>query len=161
MADSNRMSMAEANDRKMQAVALIVFLVGLKYAISATAHLVDDVWKSYLDTAELVMMLPALIFVLGFLFWKFARLTRQQRKELLSPEGYVFESFQKACVRSWAATFIFLNFWEVFAKKLLLGLPTEFFIQVTIFFTLTVFSGVFFFLNRLGGVDELEEDSVG
>jgi hypothetical protein len=152
----NTESMAQFADRFLLRTAIGVLLVAIAYAAGAAMYLVGDEIADYLDKLQLLLAVAAVVIILpGFI--KYARLRAAGQCRAGEPEGFVAEVFNKACVKAFSLTFVFLIILEPLSKKYLTELPTNFFINLTLCLSLGVFSLTFFFLNREDD-DDLEDE---
>ena len=147
MTSKEQASIAEQVDQMMQRIALSVFLVAVAYAISTARFLVDESTKDVLDNISRVLGVVILVLLLPK-FLKFVALRRSNRTACKEPEGFVIEMFNQATGKAFQFTFIFLIALEFASDTLLANMPGEFFVKLTITFTLAFFSLTFFFLNR-------------
>ena len=148
MSSTNQTPVAEAADQRWYLLAVLVFLLGLKSALSATMVLVDQPYHRYLGWAEAVAALSAVAIVLLIVVFKFVRVPRHQRQRFLEMEGYVKETSLKACRASWSATLLTLMLFTVVFDEQDTSLPAEFHVQTALAVMLGVFSVAFFVMNR-------------
>lgn len=148
MSPTNQTPIAEAADQRWYLLALMIFLLGLKSALSAAMVLVDQPYQRYLGWAEAVAALSAVAIVLLLVVFKFVRVPRDQRQRFLDMEGYVKETSLKACRWSWSATLITLMLFTVVFDEQDTSMPAEFHVQTALAVMLGVFSVAFFVMNR-------------
>ncbi len=148
MSPTNQTTIAEAADQRWYLLAVMIFLLALKSAISAAMVLVDQPYQRYLGWAEAVAALSAVAIVVLLVVFKFVRVPRDQRQRFLEMEGYVKETSLRACRASWSATLITLMLFTVVFDEQDTSMPPEFFLQTALAVMLGVFSVAFFVMNR-------------
>jgi len=144
----------EQLDRNMYIVAFAVFLIALKYIVSASMTIAGPELNKTLDVIELVLALSgaaAILFVLG---WKFRQLDASQRKKYFNTESYVVNIFNVATMKAFGVLFLILALGEPFIKKYGQALPTQFYINMILAIMLVSLSTVFFYKLKNEAVGE-------
>lgn len=156
MSKENSETTAQFVDKFLHRTAIGVFLMTLAYAVSSAMYLVSAEVAVTLDVVELLLALAAVVVVLP-VFIKFVRLRSKQQCNQSESDGYMAHVLNKACVKAFSFTFVFLILLEPTTEKYLTELPADFFINLILSFSLGVFSLTFFSLIRSDG-DEIEDD---
>lgn len=151
---NNKKNPAEIADKHQQLIIFAMFLMSLKYVASATAKVVNNNVGYYLDILEIAFVVLAVGIIVPIIAWKFLKLTKEERKVYVDPDGYLFSIGKKAMSKSWAMTFIALAFIGPLSTKLLANFSTHFFIEAILAFMLGSFSIIFFILDRKSDVDD-------
>ena len=147
MSDQNSESTAQFVDKFLHRTALGTLLMTCAYAVSSAMYLVSEDVMATLDMVGLLLKLSAVVVILP-VFIKRLRLRSRQQCNQSESDGYMAEVLKKACVKAFSFTFVFLVLLEPTTKKYLTELPTDFFINVILAFSLGVFSLTFFALIR-------------
>jgi hypothetical protein len=140
--------LAEASDKFLTALVISLMLFALDYATGAATHLVSPEWAHWLDGAGKVLGLLGTLVVLFIILSKFLRMTRSERRQYLSDEGYLMEMFRRAGVKAFFLTWLLLAFSKPFLKRYPLDLPGEFYAQAIMAFMLATFAILFAFFAR-------------
>lgn len=149
---------AEIAEKHQQWIILALFLMAIKYVLSATIEVTGEQAEFYLEIGEIVLAVLAIGIIIPIFIWKFRNLSKHQRKNYLDPNGYIFKILKDAVSKSWLITLIFLVFIEIPIKKFLSHLPPRFFIQATLAVMFGSFSIIFFILDRRSKIDDSGED---
>ena len=156
MNKDNSESTAQFVDKFLHRTAIGVLLMAFAYVTSSAMYLVSEEVAATLDVVELLLALLAVAAVLP-VFIKYVRLRSNRQCDQSESDGYMADVLKKACVKAFSFTFVFLIILEPTSEKYLTELPTDFFINVILAFTLGVFSLTFFSLIR-SDHDEFEDD---
>ena len=148
MSSTHETPLAESADRRWYLLAIVIFLLAVKSALSAAMVIADESYLRYLDWAEGAAAMATLPIVAWLVFFKFARVPRAQRHHFLNMEGYVRDTVRQACSASWTATVVPLMVLGAIADDWVASMPAEFFLQAAIAVMLGVFSLTFFVMNR-------------
>ena len=136
-------SVAEMADKHLKILAIAVFFMAIKYAVSAAMIFISEEFKGVVNVLELVVQVIAAVLILYIMFWKFRLLTREQRKKFFDSESYVVSVFNLAMQKALGITFVVLIILEAISRKS--GLPADFFLNTIISLMLGVLSVVFFY----------------
>ena len=147
---------AEIADRHQKLIIFAIFLMSLIYLSSAVTKLTEGDLRITLGYFEMGFAIISICIIVPIIYWKFRNLTKEERNEYLSPEGYLFSIVKKALSQSWAATFVFMTILAPVSRKLFseFDLTPHFFIEVVLAFMLGSFSVIFFILDLKGNVDD-------
>ena len=156
MNQNNIESSAQFIDKFLHRTAIGTLLMTCAYAVSSAMYLVSEELVATLDVVELLLALSAVVVVLP-VFIQYVRLRYRQQCSHAESDGYMAEVLKKACMKAFSLTFVFLILLEPTTEKYLTELPTDFFINVILAFSLGVFSLTFLALIQSDG-DELEDD---
>lgn len=146
------LSPAEAADRHHFLIGVAVLSMALKFAASATAHFVDEPLVRYLDSAEIVCALFAVVVVLWIFTWKVRWLPRSERRAYLGQDSFVVEAMRRSRDASWNVTILVLVALELVAKRVA-EIPSAFFVQATLAAMLAALSLKFLYISRDDGVE--------
>lgn len=152
-ATATNQSPAQMVDRLLQRTAIGVSLLTISYAMAAAMYVIDD--QGIVDFMDRLQLVPSILVLLIVFpaFVKFARLRYRQKSECAEADGYLVEMFKRASAMAFSLTFIFLIILELVTEKYLTDLPTPFFINATLAFSLSVLSIAFFRLAHGDGDD--------
>jgi hypothetical protein len=151
-------SPAQIVDRLLQRTAIGVSLMTVAYAMSATMYVIDDPGVvDLVDTLQLILGILVLLVLLPA-FFKYARLHYRQQGECPEEDGYLVEIFKRASAKAFGLTFVFMVILEKVTEKYLTELPTPFFIDTILAFSLGVLSIAFFRVVRSDRDDEVDDD---
>jgi len=148
-------SPAQLLDKFLQRTAVGVFLLTIKYVVSAAGFVVSDELADHAGWLQIVLSILVLVVVFPA-FLKYLNLHR--KKECPDTSGYVIEMFKKSAVKAFSLTFVFLIAVKWMAGNYLMGLPTLFFINAILAFTLGVFSITFYLLLRTDDDQDPDDD---
>ena len=151
-------SPAQIVERLLQRTAIGVSLLTISYAMAAAMYVIND--QGIVDFMDRLQLVPSILVLLIVFpaFVRFARLRYRQKRECAEADGYLVEMFKRASAMAFSLTFIFLIILELVTEKYLTDLPTPFFINATLAFSLGVLSVGFFRLARDDGDDESDDD---
>ena len=155
---ARRESPAQIIDRLLQRTAIGVSLMTIAYAMSATMYVIDDEGVvDLIDTLQLILGILVLLVLLPA-FVKYVRLYYRQKGECPEVDGYLVEMFRRASAMAFSLTFVFMVILEKVTEKHLTELPTPFFIDTILAFSLGVLSIAFFRVVRSDRDDEVDDD---
>lgn len=149
-------STAEHVDNHRRLMAFAMFILSLIYAVATIRYVVDEETASNLGILAKGLAGVLLIVVIGLIIWKVKFVPRNQRYLFSSSDSYVMQALNRACIISWFSTFILLSLIKVTTSRDSSAFPAEFYINLTIFVMLAVFSVTFFILFRTDK-EEIEE----
>ena len=151
---------AEKADRLNTAVAFAMFFMGIAYGCLAIRLLTSEEMANYLSLISKGTMMVAVAIIL----WTFTPFIVQKvkaKKSIVSsrgcsePEGFITQSFHRACLISWMTVFVSLSLIGGLDEKMKgLDLPAEFYISTVLCMMLIVTSLTFFYLTRSDDVEE-------
>jgi len=95
----------------------------------------------------------AVVFI-ATIYWKLRFIPRKERYLLTSPESFATQAMHQGFKISWLLTFVLLVFFTVTTKKDHSYFPTEFYLNLALFFMLAVFSISLFFLFQGGDKEQ-------
>lgn len=110
-----------------------------------------------MDRLQLVPSILVLLIVFPA-FVKFAKLRYRRKNECSEADRYLVEMFRRASAMAFGLTFVFLIILELVTEKYPADMPTAFFINTTLAFSLGVLSITFFRVMRGEGDDESDDD---
>jgi cytochrome c oxidase subunit IV len=143
-------SSAEHVDIQRRLLFLAMLLLSLIFAIKTGFYLVDDEMKGYLSLAGKIIFALGAIVVVVAVYWKLRFIPRNERYLLNSTDSFVNQMMNQACKISWIMTLVLLVFITNITSKDGSALPAGFYVDLTLFFMLAVFSVSFFILFRAG-----------
>ena len=155
---ASKKSPAQIVETLLQRTAIGLFLLAIGYTMSAIMYVVSD--QEIVDLMDRLQLVPSILVLLIVFpaFVRFARLRYRRKNECTEADGYLVEMFKRASAMAFSLTFVFLIVLELVAEKYLTGLPTPFFINATLAFSLGVLSIAFFRLAHGDGDDEGDDD---
>ncbi|WP_417464502.1 hypothetical protein [Kordiimonas sp.] len=156
MSNGKSVSPAQMIDSFLRRVVLGVFIVALKYAGSALEVVSSEDMAGYLDTAQLVASILAVVIVLPA-FLKFFRARSLPECRRAESDSYISEMVKQSGLHAFSGTFIFLVALEVAVKKFAFDAPISFFLDIVLFVALTIFSISFYLLVRDDGTEDLDD----
>jgi len=150
---ASKESPAQIVDRLLQRTAIGVSLLTISYSMAAAMYVISD--QEIVGLMDRLQFVPSILVLLIVFpaFVKFARLRYRQKSECAEADGYLVEMFKRASAMAFSLTFIFLIILELVTEKYLTDLPTPFFINATLAFSLSVLSIAFFRLAHSDGDD--------
>ena len=148
MSSKQTISAAEVIDRLRWLMFLAMLLMSAVYALETIMFLVDAQTASYLDMVALGISVSLIVIVLYIIYQKRAKLSRDDKHLSTSSDSYTMQILRRACVHSWAATFILQIILTRLTDDGATILPTEFYLKLTMFCMLAVFSISYFVLIR-------------
>ncbi|MBC8755949.1 hypothetical protein H2O64_14820 [Kordia sp. YSTF-M3] len=126
-----------------------MFLLSLVFLVKSSYHLLSEEFRSYLPIIGNVVFVLFLIVLVVLIFWRIKYVPKGKQYQLLSMGSFVNEKFDQACRTSWVLTFLLL----LFVTNIKDGndnlFPVRFYIDLTLFCMLAVFSVSFFYYFRL------------
>ncbi len=151
-------SPAQIVDRLLQRTAIGVSLMTVAYTMSAVMYVIDDQEVvDLIDNLQLVLGILVLL-VLFPAFFKYTRLRYRQKGDCPEEDGYLVAMFRRASAMAFSLTFVFRVILEKATEKHLTELPTPFFIDTILAFSLGVLSFAFFRVVRSDRDDEVDDD---
>lgn len=140
-------SPARVAETMMQRSAIAMGMVTMAYALSVTMQLVDGPVVRYLDWIQMALGLGVLVVVLPT-FIKYSRLKTRLKDTCREADSFMANAFNQAARKAFSLTFVFMVVLQMLTRRHFTDLPTDFFINVILTFSLGVFSLTFFFLVR-------------
>ncbi len=155
---ASKESPAQIVDRLLQRTAIGVSLLTISYSMAAAMYVISD--QEIVGLMDRLQFIPSILVLLIVFpaFVKFARLRYRQKNECSEADGYLVEMFKRASAMAFGLTFVFLIILEPVTGKYLTELPTPFFINVTLAFSLGVLSIAFFRSVRGDSDDQSDDD---
>lgn len=155
---ASKESPAQIVDTLLQRTAIGLFLLAIAYTMSAAMYVINN--QDIVNLMDRLQLVPSILVLLIVFpaFVKFAKLRYRRKSECSEADGYLVEMFRRASAMAFGLTFVFLIVLELVTEKYLTGLPTPFFINATLAFSLGVLSVGFFRLARGDGDDESDDD---
>ena len=150
-------SAAERVDTHRRLLFFAMFLLSLVYAVKTAAYVVDQAVNDYLGLFAKGVAGVLLIVVIVLVYRKVRFLPRADRHLLASLDSYVMHVLNRACLISWFSTFALVSLLMTTTSHGSSAFPTEFYLNLTLFLMLGVFSLSFFFLLRADDRHELEQ----
>ena len=150
-------SAADQVDNHRRLLFLAMFLLSLIYAIKTASFIVDQGVADYLGIVAKGLAGLFLIVLLVLAYWKVRFIPKDERYLLASLDSYVMHVLNRACLISWFSTFALLSLMMTTTSHNSSAFPAEFYLNLTLFLMLAVFSLSFFFLLRASGKHELEQ----
>jgi len=150
-------SAADQVDNHRRLMFLAMFLLSLFYAIKTSLYFVDQDVADYLGIVAKGLSGLFLIVLLALVYWKFRFIPKDKRHLLASLDSYVMHVLNRACLISWISTFALLALMMTTTSHSSSAFPAEFYLNLTLFFMLAVFSLSFFFLLRANSKQVLEQ----
>jgi len=145
-------------DNQKRLLFLAMFLLSLIYAAETANYFVDSQLAKYLDFIGKGLVLLLLADILVLVYWKFRFFPAKERYLLFSMDSYAMQVLNRACRTSWFLTFVLLSLITITTDLNSSAFPAEFYLNLTLFFMLAVFSISFFILFRIDDGDELEQN---
>ena len=151
-------SPAQIVERLLKRTGIGLFLLAIAYTMSAAMYLISN--QDIVKVMGRLQFIPSVLVLLVVFpaFVKFARLRYRQKNECSEADGYLVEMFKRASAMAFSLTFVFLIILEPVTGKYLTELPTPFFINVTLAFSLGVLSIAFFRSVRGDSDDQSDDD---
>ena len=149
-----KVSSADHVDNHRRLLFLGMFLMSLVFAVKSGFYFVHDDMKNYLQIIGKILFGLAAITVVITVFWKWIFIPRNERYLLSSNDSYANQMMNKACKITWILTVILLSLITSTTSKDHSVLPAEFYLNLTLFFMLAVFSLSFFILFRDGPIEQ-------
>lgn len=155
---ASKESPAQIVERLLQRTAIGVSLLTISYAMAAAMYVVSD--QEIVALMDRLQLIPSILVLLIVFpaFVKFARLKYRRESECPEADGYLVEMFKRASAMAFSLTFVFLIILELVMEKYLTDLPTPFFSNTTLAFSLGVLSIAFFRLMRGEGDGESDDN---
>ncbi len=155
MSAIKKTSTADHVDNHKRLVCFAMFLLSLIYAVGVIKYVADEEVVSYLGI--LGKGLAGLFFVVLIvsIYWKVRFIPENQRHLFSSPDSYGMQALNRACMISWVLTFVCLSLIKLTISKDSSTFPAEFYLNLTVFVMLAVFSVTFFFLFRTDREEEI------
>ncbi|WP_262690131.1 hypothetical protein [Kordiimonas aestuarii] len=154
MSKDKNISPAQMIDSFLRRIGLGVAVVAVMYGTGALEAVLPGDYADYADGARFA--LSALVILLVFpSFAKFMLARKRGVCKGADADSYMAQMFKEAAHHAFSATFIALIAVEFLVKALAPDLPTLFFIDLTLFISLSAFSIAFF---KLTAADDEEED---
>ncbi|HMB69524.1 MAG TPA: hypothetical protein VKU85_09430 [bacterium] len=147
-------SAADLCDKYQQRTVIALLAVAGLNAASALEIAFGEPERLF-DAIRITLAVSVLLLLLPTMVWKMRNRPGSKRFLRFKEQGYVADVFRRAQGISWMATFILLLLLSNFVEDRN-TLPAQFYLETCVAVMLTVFSGVFLFLNR-GGDDERED----
>lgn len=141
-------------ERFMQRTALGVFLLALRYGMTAAGPLLGEELMALVRYLQLALSLLIVLLVLPA-FWHYLKLRRQRRADCANPDSFVLEMFRRAALIAFSYSFVLLVLLDLVSRKSLVYLSAPLVINLVLSFMLAVFSISFYLLSRL---DEPDDD---
>ena len=157
MSPSENPSAADQVDNHRRLLFLAMFLLSLIYAIKTASFIVDQDVADYLGIVAKGLAGLFLIVLLVLVYWKVRFIPKDERYLLASFDSYVMHVLNRACLISWFSTFALLSLMMTTTSHNSSAFPAEFYLNLTLFLMLAVFSLSFFFLLHASGKHELEQ----
>jgi hypothetical protein len=151
-------SVADHVDNHRRLLFLAMFLISLIFAVKTAFYLVDQDVESYLGIVAKGIFGLLMLIVLVLIYWKIRYLPRGRSFLLISSESYAQQALHRACVNSWVFTLMLLTLIMSTTSHDSAAFPTEFYLNLIVFFMLVVFSVSFFILFRGGGEEDFDEE---
>ena len=153
-----KISTPDLADNQKRLLFLAMFLLSLIYAAETANYFVDSQVAKYLGfiAKGLVVLLVADILLL--VYWKIRFFPAKERYLLFSIDSYAMQVLNRACQTSWILTFVLLSLITTTTDMNSSSFPAEFYLNLTLFFMLAVFSISFFILFQMNDGDELEQN---
>ncbi len=158
MTPQTKSSPAELADRTTLAVALVMFIVALLFAISVAEHFAADGLANVLDLAGKGLAALVILLVIAAYAWKFRRMSASDQRAYLAEDGFLQTSFRRALSKSWMLVFVVLAFLQALDNLLLSRLPAipiDVVLQSVLALMLVAFSVAF---AVIVGLDNAESD---
>jgi len=162
MNDLTRNSEAELADRTVQIVALSLFIVAVLFVLQIVEYFVDDPLANLIDWTTRFLAVGIVALTVGMLALKFRGMSRVQRREYLSEDGFLQIGFQRAMAKSWMLSFVVLVVLQSLDRLVLEPLPElplKLVIQAILAIMLGIFSIAFLLLTRSEPDTDWEEVS--
>jgi len=153
-------SIAQIAEMMMHRTAIGVFLVTMAYVLSAVVYLVDAQVARYMEYLQLVLGIAAIAVVLP-VFVKYSRIKARRQAGCPESDSFMAEMFQRAGIKAFSFTFVFLVVLDVVTKREFVEFPTPFYINLILAFSLGVFSITYFRLVHSSGADEHDDEFAG
>ena len=148
----SKISSADHVDNHRRLLLLSVFLLSLIFGVKAGFYFAEGELKEYMTIAAKSLFVLFAITIVVTIFWKLRFIPRHERYQLLSStDSFANQMMNKACNVSWIATLIFLFFISSIIDKDRSAFPAQFYIDLTVFFMLAIFSVSFFVLYHSNG----------
>ena len=153
----NRVYNPDAFDQFAQLMALSLFFLSLNLLIEAVMYLTNEETRVILYTFSRAAQVLANIFIVVAIL----RLGKGGDHALSSYKqgflySYVVDTVKRAAWIAWFATVILLAILDIVTNTS--ELPADFFIKIPSFTLLALFSISFFFMNRSGSDNKLEQE---
>lgn len=148
---SHKRSSADHVDIHRRLLFLTMLIISLVFAIKAGDYFTSANVNRYLTFAGKGLAAISIVLMIATVYWKLRFIPGKERYYLLtSPDSYVMQSMNRACRISWSTTFILLCAITMTTSKNSSTFPAEFYLNLTMFFMLAIFSISFFILFHGG-----------
>ncbi|MEP1034795.1 hypothetical protein [Ekhidna sp.] len=143
---NHKTSSADKVDTYRRLIFLTMLLLSLIFAVKTGFYLVENEVKSILEIIAKGLFASFVIVLLAAIFVKWRYILPGERSVLSDTDSYSYQKMNEACKVSWILTLLLLAFITTMTTKLSSAFPTEFYLNLTLFFMMAVFSISFFIL---------------
>ena len=155
-----KISSAEHVDNHRRLLFITMFLLSLIFAIKAALYVVEGQLESYLEFAGKGIFGLFLLVLVITVYWKVRFIPGKERYLLNSSDSYVNQMMNQASKISWILTVVLLCILSFMINKDNWVLPGQFYVDLTLFFMLAIFSISFFILFRIWDKGEHQNASL-
>lgn len=155
-----KISTPDQADNQKRLLFFAMLLLSLIYAVKTANYFVDPQIAIYLGFMAKGLALLFAADVLILVYWKIRFFPSKERYLLFSLDSYAMQVLNRACLTSWFLTFALLSLITTTTNMNNSAFPAEFYLNLTLFFMLAVFSVSFFILFQTNDPDNFEEKTI-
>ncbi len=143
MSDINSSS-ADKVDTYRRLIFLTMLFLSLIFAVKTGFYLVEGETKIILEIVAKVLFVLFIGTLSYAIFVKWRHIRPKERYVLFDTDSYSYQKMNEACKISWILTLLLLAFITTMTTKFNSAYPAEFYLNLTLFFMMAVFSISFF-----------------